>query len=187
MMHFAEKTNHLPPPAPSPLNLCEAQVAVILEQHCYLLTDGRVARQAVSCLITPEVGDRVLSTVCQDDTPYILHILHRNSLELAQMSAPGIKKLALRQEQISLSATDKITLHALRDVEISAAVGVMRLNARNLFTTVNESLVQNVRNYIGKAEQYLLEVKQLMRLHGQQTLITAEKDVKVDGERISMG
>ncbi|MFZ6675475.1 DUF3540 domain-containing protein [Undibacterium sp. Xuan67W] len=187
MMHFAEKTNQLPPPAPSPLTLCEAQVVVVLENHCYLLNDGRVARQAISCLITPDVGDRVLSAVCQDETPYILHILQRLNLEQAQMSAPGIRKLALRQQEISVSATDKIALQALHDVEISAAVGVMHMNARNLFTTVNDSMVQNVRNYIGKADQYLLEVKQLLRLHGQQTLITAEKDVKVDGERISMG
>jgi hypothetical protein len=187
MMRFAEKTNKIPPSAPSPLSLAQAQIVVVLEQHSYLLNDGRVARQALSCLITPEVGDRVLTTMCQDDAPYILHILHRTNLEQAQLSAPGVSQLALRQDRISVGASDSISLHALRDIDISAATGVMRINARNLFTTVNESMVQNVRNYIGKAEQYLLEVKQLLRLHGQQALITAEKDVKVDGERISMG
>jgi hypothetical protein len=64
---------------------------------------------------------------------------------------------------------------------------VLRLTARNLFTTVSESLVQNVRNYIGQAEQYLLDVRQVLRMHGKQASVTAEQDVKIDAERISMG
>jgi len=88
---------------------------------------------------------------------------------------------------VSIRATEQIALHALRDVDITAATGVLSLNARNLFTTVQESLVQNVRHFVGKAEQYLLDAKQLLKLHGKQALITAEHDVKVDGERISMG
>lgn len=165
----------------------EAQVAVVLKQNGYLLNDGRIARQALSCLITPEVGDCVLAAAGRDGSPYIVHILQRNNLETAQLSVPGANQILLQQNQITVCASDQLALRALHDVEISAAGGVLSLNARNLFTTVHESLVQNARNYIGKAEQYLLEVKQLLRLHGQQTLITAEKDVKVDGERISMG
>jgi hypothetical protein len=95
--------------------------------------------------------------------------------------------LCIEQQQIHLSADDSIALRALHDVEVSAATGVLRLNGRNLFATVQDSLVQNVGNFIGKAGHYLLEVKQLLRLHSQQTVITAEQDVKVDAERISMG
>lgn len=184
-MRFAEKVSKAPMPA-APAWV-EAQIAVTLEHHCYLLNDGRLARQAVTCIITPQVGDRVLVAGCQDGTPYVVHILQRNEMESACLSVPGVEKLGIEQSHISLHCTEQLALHSLRDIEITAATGVLALNARNLFTTVNETLVQNVRNYIGKASQYLLEVKQLLRLHGQQTLITAEKDVKVDGERISMG
>ena len=182
MKQSATKTNQTPAPV-----WVESQIAVALEEHGYLLDDGRMARQALSCIVTPEVGDRVLAAAGRDGTPYIVHILQRGNLETAQLSVPGAQRTVLQQNQLALCATEQLALRSLQDVEVSAAGGVLALNARNLFTTVNESLVQNVRNYVGKAEQYLLEVKQLLRLHGQQTLITAEKDVKVDGERISMG
>lgn len=182
MKQISANTNKTPMPV-----WAEAQIAVVLEQNGYLLDDGRIARQALSCIVTPEVGDRILAAAGRDGTPYIVHILQRTNPETAQLNIPGASQMVLQQSQVTLCATEQIALRSLRDVEISAASGVLALNARNLFTTVNESLVQNVRNYIGKAEQYLLEVKQLLRLHGKQTLITAEKDVKVDGERISMG
>ena len=174
-------------PANTALPICETQVAVVLEQHCFLLNDGRLARQAISCLITPEVGDRVLAITSQDDNAYILHILQRQNLEQAMLSVPGVDRLAVQQNQINLYAKDQLQLNALRDVEINAATGVMRINAHSLFTTVTESMVQNARNFVGLAEHYLVEVKLLLRLHSQQALITAEKDVKIDGERISMG
>jgi hypothetical protein len=185
MMASAKSANTLPPPLP--LYLVEAKIIVALEQHVYLLNDGRVARQALSCLICPEVGDHVLATACQNETSYILHILQRGELRQARLSVPGVQELHIEQDRIKVSAGDAIALRALNDIEVSAATGVLSLNGRNLFTTVHESLVQNVGQFIGKAEHYLLEVRQLLRLHSQQTLITAEQEVKVDGERISMG
>jgi hypothetical protein len=187
MMRSAEKTSKTLPPTPAPLYLVEAKIVVSLEQHCYLLNDGRVARQALSCLLQPEVGDHVLAAACQDDTPYILHILQRNHLKAAHLSVPGAEQLCIDQQQIALQAGQSIALRAAGDVEVSAATGVLSLNARNLFATVSESLVQNVRHFVGQAEHYLLDVKQLLRLHGQQALVTADQDIKVDAERISLG
>lgn len=187
MMRSVERTNKSLPQAPVPLYLIEARVVVSLAADSYLLNDGRAARQAISCLIRPEIGDHVLAATCYDDTPYILHILSRNNLQQAHLSVPGVQQLCINQNQVQLNASDSIALNALTDIDINAATGVLTVNARNLFTTVSESLVQNVQHFVGQAEHYLLEVKQLLRLHGQQALITAEKDVKVDAERISMG
>lgn len=187
MMRSAERTTKTTPPSPSPLYLIESRIVVSLQLGSYLLNDGRAARQALSCLIRPEVGDHVLAATCNDDTPYILHILHRNNLQQAELSVPGAQHLCITQQQLSLNANDSIVLNALVDVDVNAATGVLRLNARNLFTSVSESLVQSVGQFVGKAEHYLLEVKQFLRLHGQQALITAEQDIKVDAERISMG
>jgi|SRR3990167_3083668 len=187
MMRSAEKPSKTPPSVPAQLYLIEAKIVVSLGTNAYLLNDGRAAQQALSCLIRPEVGDHVLAAACGNNTPYILHILYRNNLQHAQLSVPGAQRLCINQPQLVLSANDSISLNALADIEISAATGVLSLNARNLFTSVSESLVQNVRHFVGQAEHYLLEVKQLLGLHGQQVLVTAEKDVKVDAERISMG
>jgi hypothetical protein len=184
MTHFT--TNKEMPSVAKPA-WSDSHVAVALDAHNYLLSDGRVARQALGCLITPEVGDRVLAASGKDGTPFIVHILQRAELGVARLSVPGARELALCQPRIAVSASEQINLHALRNIEVTAATGVLGLNANNLFITVNETLVQNVRNFIGKSSQYLLEARQLLRLHGQQTLVTAEQDVKIDGERISVG
>lgn len=174
-------------PQPLPLSLVEAKIVVALERHSYLLNDGRVARQALSCLVRPEVGDHVLAASCHDDILYILHVLERAGLQQVQLSAPGAQALCIEQQSVTLSAGEDIALRALRDVEVSAATGTLSLNGRNLFATAQDSLVQNVGNFIGKAGHYLLEVSQLLRLHSQHGQITAEQDIKVDAERISMG
>jgi hypothetical protein len=184
-MSSLKTTRKLPPPLP--LRLVEAKIIVALEQHAYLLNDGRMAHQALSCLVRPEVGDHVLTATCQNDTSYILHILQRTEPKHVQLGAPGASEMRIEQARITLNAEENIALHSLADVEVTAATGVLSLNGRNLFTTVHESLVQSVGHFIGKAEHYLLDVRQLLRMHGQQVIVTAEQDVKVDGERISMG
>ncbi|WP_414445194.1 DUF3540 domain-containing protein [Burkholderia sp. 22PA0099] len=185
MMATAKTGNKLPPPLP--LHLVEARIIVALDQHAFLLDDGRAAHQALSCLIRPEVGDHVLVATCRNATSYVLHILHRSEPHLVQLSVPGARELRIEQPRIGLAASDAITVQALTDVEISAATGALSLNARNLFTTVQESLVQSVGQFVGRAGHYLLEVSRVLRLHGQQAVVTADEDVKVDGERISMG
>ena len=184
-MGSLKTTSKITPPLP--LHLVEAKIVVALEQHAYLLNDGRMAHQALSCLVRPEVGDHVLTATCQNDTSYILHILQRPEPKHVQLGAPGASEMRIEQSRITLNAAENITLHSLADVDVTAATGVLSLNGRNLFTTVHESLVQSVGQFVGKAEHYLLEVRQLLRMHGQQAIVTAEQDVKVDGERISMG
>lgn len=169
------------------LNWAEARIAGALGNDSFLLSDGRLARQAMSCLITPEGGDRVLTIATGDGSHFVLHVLERSGDEVAELHVPGAERLRVRQPQIALDAADGITLRARNDIEVSAATGTLALNARNLFATVHDSLIQNVRHFVGKADQYLLDVKQLLKMHAQHTLITAEQDVKVDGERISVG
>ncbi|WP_338847060.1 DUF3540 domain-containing protein [Massilia sp. W12] len=187
MMRSAEKTDKQAPPAPLPLQLSEARIAVVLQGQGFMLDDGRVARQALSCLVTPEVGDHVLTAAGHDNPPYILHVLARQNPQHVALSVPGAGKVSLQQDTIELQAQQAIALQALRDIEISAATGVLQLNACNLFSTVHESVVQHMRHYVGRAQHFLLEAEQLLRLHGEQTLITAEQDIKVDSERISLG
>lgn len=165
----------------------EAGVAVALADGTYLLDDGRMANQAASCLMLPQQGDRVLVAACRNNENYIVHVLARQAGENAVLSVPGASQLTMRQAHIVLTATDRVTVQALHDVELTAATGVLALSARNMFATAAGSFVQNVREYVANAEQYLLHARQLLRLHGKQASITAEHDVKVDADRISLG
>jgi len=185
MMQMSQQKPAVMPPM-EPL-WAEVNIVLELDDGSYLLDDGRLAQQAVSCLLRPCAGDRALVASCKGGENYILHLLHRPRSNTACLSVPGVRQLAISQAQIDLSATEGLTLSALHDVEITAVAGVLRMTARNLFTTVSESLVENIHHYIGRAEQYLLDVKQVLRMHGKQASVTAEHDVKIDAERISLG
>jgi len=185
MMHAAKHSS----PSFSPLEpmWAEATIAVELANGNYLLDDGRVARQAASCVVTPALGDRVLVAACRPNDNYIVHLLTRQQCEEASLGVPGARRVTICQPELVLGASERLALHSLRDVEVTAASGTLSLTARNLFSTVAESMVENVRHYVGSIEQYLLDVKSMLRMHGKQASITAENDIKVDAERISMG
>lgn len=172
-----------------PCSLVETRVAMLLDNAHSLLADGRQASRALSCLVDPVAGDLVL--VAQADGGcHILHVLARDEAEgprAVALSVPGEGGMALRARRFSLHALEEIELVSARDLSLTAATGALSLVARNLFATASESLVQQARHVVGKAGHYLLEVRHLLRLHGQDALITAERDLKADAERISMG
>ena len=165
----------------------EALIAVTLGDHSFLLHDGRLARQAASCLVVPETGDRAIVLASQNGDYFIVHILLRNRAESAELSIPYSEEILIKQARIGLQASDKIELRAMHDLEITAATGSLSFNARNLFSTIQDNLVQSTRNVVSKTEHCLMEVKQLFKINSKQALITAEDDVKIDAERISIG
>ncbi|CAB3760464.1 DUF3540 domain-containing protein [Paraburkholderia solisilvae] len=168
----------------------ESKLAVELGEHRFLLDDGRLAQTALSCLIEPRVGDRVLVATCADALNYIVHIVARpagTSVADATLSAPGVAHLSVRQASLELVATERVALRSLKDIDIVAAAGTLSVSAHDLFRTVLQTVVDTMRHYVGNAEHYLLDVEQLLRQHGAQVMVTAEKDVKVDADRISMG
>ncbi len=116
-----------------------------------------------------------------------MHILERHTSAAAALSVPGAEALNIRQAKIGIHSVGTLELASARDVSVTAASGVLALNAANLFMTVSESIVQQSRDFIGKTVQYMLDVRQLLRMHAKDTLVTAERDVKMDAERISMG
>jgi hypothetical protein len=165
----------------------EAKVVMLLDDGSCLLDNGRRATRATSCLIEPRAGDCVLLAQALDQHCYVLHILARNTSACAALSVPGADALNICQAKIGIHSVDTLELASARDVSVTAASGVLALNAANLFMTVSESIVQQSRNFIGKTVQYMLDVRQLLRMHAKDTLVTAERDVKMDAERISMG
>lgn len=175
------------PAVASPVVLTETRVAMVLDEaHC-LLASGRQASRALSCLVEPLAGDLVLAAQSEAGC-YVLHVLAREARpEPTALSVAGASGLSLRGRRVAIHALDSLELMSARDASMTAATGNLSLTARNLFETVSESLVQQSRHFVGKAGQFLLEVRHLLKLHGQDALITAERDIKADAERISMG
>jgi len=176
------------PAAAAILHLREAIVAVALGGDRFLLDDGRLARQALSCLVGPEIGDRALVAASANGDCFIVHLLARAAAPApVRLGVPGANELRIVQPRIVLQASEEIALQSLRAVEVSAATGTLALNANDLHCTVNETLVQTAHNVVAQAGHYLLQSSGLLRLQGQHAILVAEHDVKVDGERISVG
>src|SRR6478736_3318235 len=100
MMHLAAPTSETSAPAQPALVPAEAQVAVVLDDGACLLDDGRLARQAASCLLSPEAGDLVLTIASKTGEHYILHLLKRSRDDEAELHVPNVQRLTVRQAQI---------------------------------------------------------------------------------------
>lgn len=177
---------HRPKPSRHAPYWFEAIIHEALGGDSWRLDDGRPARQAVSCLVTPQAGDRVLLISAAGGEHFVLHVLSREDGGRATLAVPGADSVSIRQANVDISS-QTIALRASNDIELTAVQGPLSLNARHIFTSASESLVQTARSYVGQVEQFLLNARQLLRLHGEQTMITARQDAKIDAERISLG
>ena len=171
----------------APAALVDTRIALLFDDGSCLLGNGMRALRAISCLVEPQIGDRVLVSASVDGLCHVLHILARSEGDSANLSVPGVSGIALRQSHIALHAGESLHLGSAGEASLSAAGGTLSLNGRNLFVNVADSIVEQASHYVGKIGQYLLDVRALLRLHGNDALITAARDIKVDAERISMG
>jgi hypothetical protein len=167
--------------------LVDTRVAMLFEDGGCLLGNGMRAARALSCLIEPQSGDRVLVAVGSDGLAHVLHVLAREAGGCARLSVPGAESVALNQRRIAVHALERVEIGSAGDVSVSAGGGTLALEGRNLFATATDAIVQQAAHFVGKVGQYLLDARGLLRLHGEHALLTAERDVKVDAERISMG
>ena len=114
-------------------------------------------------------------------------MLDREDRECATLAVPGAQRLSIRQGCVDVAAERGIALRAGHEVEITAVQGSLMLTARNLFASAAESMVHTASSYVGQVEQFLISARQLLRLHGEQAIVTARQDAKIDAERISLG
>jgi hypothetical protein len=152
-----------------------------------MLDGGAAARVAVSCLLRPQSGDRVVLAELPGGPPFVIAILERPGTPSAQLEVAGAQCLTLAAPRVTLTAVEAIEMSSLRDIEITAASGRFSINARHLAVTAVESFIQNARDCIANIGTYALQVRSLLRLHGQQAILTAERDMKIDAEQISVG
>jgi hypothetical protein len=168
----------------------EARVAQALGPNQYRLDDGRLARQAVSCLLTPAAGDLVLLLQAPSGL-YLSAVLLRPQCDhqpsRAELSVPGAQTLAIHQPGFELNCSQEIALRTLGELELSSAQGAVTVNARHFLATVGETMVQSAQHLVTRVEHCVLQASALLRLHGRQALLTAEDDMKLDAERISLG
>jgi hypothetical protein len=162
-------------------------VREVRDDATLMLSDGRCARVAASCLLQPECGDRVVLIELAGGEAFVQAILERDAARPANLQVPGAPRVTLSARQLVLAASDSLQMRSLRDIDVAAAAGVLGLTAPHVTVTAVESIIQSTKQYLASIGTYALQVSGLLRLHGQQAIVTAQQDIKIDAERISVG
>ncbi|MBO3761702.1 DUF3540 domain-containing protein [Ciceribacter sp. L1K22] len=166
--------------------------------------DSLVARQAASCLLAPAMGDRVLVHVGDRDA-FILAVLERQSERVAELGVPGATdavlqvagRLGVKAATISLAAPRvELMARALLQAGESLTSNFRRITetvvdkivgARTVTTTA-QSRTTAVREVdVLEAGSLVQTISSVVTQNSEIALITAKRDVRLDGERVSVG
>ncbi|MBR0558392.1 DUF3540 domain-containing protein [Ciceribacter sp. L1K23] len=166
--------------------------------------DSLVARQAASCLLAPAMGDRVLVHVGDRDA-FILAVLERQSERVAELGVPGATdavlqvagRLDVKAATISLAAPRvELMARALLQAGESLTSNFRRITetvvdkivgARTVTTTA-QSRTTAVREVdVLEAGSLVQTISSVVTQNSEIALITAKRDVRLDGERVSVG
>jgi len=163
------------------------------------------ARQAGSCLLAPAVGDKVLVYAAGEDAFVLAVLVRAEASRTPEVAVPGASSLKIAaQDELELSGktlrfkagklamlTDvlaqsagAVTLHAKSVVETIAekfsSTRTLTVKAENRTTTIEKTDTVSAGTRVQKVEGVSLQNSEI-------TLINAKQDVRVDGERISLG
>lgn len=167
------------------VELRTATVASSEGAHLRLL-DGSVAKLGASCLLQPVPGDLVL--VAQTAQAFVVSVLQRvPQSTTCELGIPGVERIALAAPELSIQAERRLCLSALLECEVTAAAGVLRLNAQNLVSTVADSIVEVADELITQAKVITHRAEELLSTLAKRQLWVAEKEMRVDAETIQMG
>lgn len=159
---------------------------VAADDGSWLLEDGTAARRSPGCLLEPAIGDTVL-IVRSRSKDYVVHVLERDeNLTEATLSVHGADALRLEQTDVCVRAERRVAIESQGDVEISALRKVC-FRVRDWVSNVLQSRVEHVSHQMTQADTTITKVRSLYQLKGQEVLVQADKDLRMDAERISMG
>lgn len=177
------------------------------------------AKQAFSCVINPEIGDRVLVNQC-DGECYILAIVDRPTNDDMTIAFPGNAKMVAKEGDLELISGESCKITSAYRTDITTAsvnINVLESNVvteqanirgnkltnqwleTNMFSkainVVTDVVTQKIKNSFKtvdgveqkKSVNFLQNVTKTLSIRSRDSVFTARKDVKIDGERIHMG
>ena len=193
------------PPVDDAPSLVLARVVGVPEQAILLEIGGavRTARQAASCLLSPEPDDIVVCSRSRLGI-HVLHVLERDDAHSATLSVPGVHRLVLEQPAIDIRTVDldatatraraRVNEIHLFSRLVTAVAGRLEVVADQLKRIAGRELTstgQSVRTVHGtdtlRAGHIMHAASEVMSLRSHVTIIEARGDVRVNGERITMG
>lgn len=166
----------------------ELSIAAVIQarQGVVVLSCGRKARRATSCLVQVCAGDKVLC-VEEHDEVYILSVLSRSGTPDLEIQPEEGNSISLVARHVNVQAASELKLQAGREISIAAPLGKLTVVVHDLFQTVHQSLVSHARNWFSRADHVDHRADKLLRSHAMHQVLTADREIRVDASRINMG
>ena len=150
------------------------------------LQSGVMASRALSCLIEPEVGDRVL--IASDGAlGVIVSIISRRQGDTLSLNAANGGDIVLSADALALRGRREVALQAEAAISLSAPLGAVETVAHSLTQSVQGSLVTVADSIIEQARNVHLSADETIMTHAQIHSVTADQDLFMDADRINMG
>lgn len=190
--------------AESPVELVTGRIAEAGDGRLAVVSaDGPVpARPAAGCLIAPAVGDLVLMARDSDGGAWVLQVLDRVATGPRVLGGTG--DLTVAADRLRLTG---------REIEAEAERGHLRLGSLDIAATVIRGLsrrIETTAEHVGlfvkrlvghygesmkvvdgtdmvKAEQITQQANGLLHQECQDSIHAARGDIRIEGERITMG
>lgn len=195
------------------IGLSYATVTGRAEKWFFLSEGNGRALRADSCLLEPEYGDSVL--VCnggEKAVSYILAILSRHQHDCASLRLPGDVELRTEQGHLAVQAPKSLSMQSpeiamaalsgdmkFQRLDVSAQqtearFGAAKLVAKTLNSTIGR-LLQKARDSFRwienldetRASRVRIQASERYSLATRNAAILAERQVKIDGEKIDLG
>jgi hypothetical protein len=164
------------------------------------------ASRAVSCLVTPEEGDLVLLMGPHSAGLYVLAVLERPGCPDTRISTDGNLAIELRSGRLTVAASEGLNLVSKKAVAIAAdrldaraREGSLFLGSVKLIAGAVDSTLDRLSQTVRRVYRRVKELDHLragqidyategnLRLHGENTLMTARELVKADAKQIHFG
>lgn len=195
-----------PPLNTEPLQQMTGQIVNALQDGSFMAESdnnrGWHCRQAVSCLLTPSMGDTVLITKINNQL-WILAILERTQQHIAEINVPGDLSitsqgnLSMKSHGLAITANHgncHISEMQYSGKSLSAWISAIHLvgdQCESLWKTITQLSHRLFRHTTQteqvRAGQLDMQAENYARLHSQQTIVSAKAITKIDAEQIHIG
>ena len=161
-------------------------VQAVVSENSWALKAGQKASRALSCLIEPEQGDRVL-VACEGLERVILSVISRQAGAVVSLNTANGGDVQVTSGSISLHAERSVELQAGASILLAAPFGDVESVAGNLTQSVQGCAVMLADTIVDKARNVHLSADESIITRAQVHSMTADQDLFMDADRINMG
>ena len=157
-----------------------------LSAELWGVEDGHQVKRSVSCLVEPEVGDKVLVMI-EGEERTVISIIGRTNRKKIELSSSLGAEIEVKANSFSLMTKKDIEFKAMGGINLSAPLGLIKNISESFMNCVQSSLVSISSTAINKTKNYQLNAEETIITRARTQSITAEKDFFIDADRINMG